>query len=45
MTRGPSVTVQVGHANTAVAAAVYGHALRGSDQRVAQALERALGGG
>ncbi|HZS01458.1 MAG TPA: hypothetical protein VFE37_22265 [Chloroflexota bacterium] len=41
----PAVAAQLGHANTAVTAAVYSHALRGSDQRVAQALQRALGGG
>jgi integrase len=41
----PAVAAQLGHANTAVTAAVYSHALRGADQRVAQALERALGGG
>ncbi len=41
----PAVAAQLGHANTAVTVAVYSHALRGSDQRVAHALERALGGG
>jgi hypothetical protein len=41
----PTVAAQLRHANTAVTAAVYSHALRGSDQRVAQALERALGWG
>jgi hypothetical protein len=40
----PAVADQLGHAKTAVTAAVYRHALKGSDQRLAQALERALGG-
>jgi integrase len=38
----PAVAARLGHANTAVTATIYSHALKGSDQQAADMLERAL---
>jgi len=41
----PTVSARLGHASTAVTAAIYSHALKGQDSLAAQAMERALAGG
>jgi integrase len=38
----PAVSQRLGHSSPAITAAIYSHALKGSDQQSAQALERAL---
>lgn len=40
----PIVSARLGHSTPAITAAIYSHALRGEDQRAAQALDSALGG-
>jgi integrase len=39
----PAVALRLGHSSPAITAAIYSHALKGSDSQVAQALDTALG--
>jgi hypothetical protein len=39
----PAVAQRLGHASPTIMAAIYSHALKGSDYQAAEALQRALG--